>query len=152
MSAGAGPGGAAAARQAKNGGKSAIIENMTNEAKRLLEKAMESVGLRGSFDPAELGAKVGLSRQQAESAARDLSNAGVLVLGFDLAAHFTPDYRKAHAPPAAAKSKLKSKEALKGKDSAKGKDKGSKGNAVAAKDAAGKDIGGKVKAKKKRKV
>ena len=88
---------------------------MTNEAKRLLDKAMESVGLRGSFDPAELGAKVGLSRQQAESAARDLSNAGVLVLGFDLAAHFTPDYRKAHAPPAAPKAKVKKESAKESK-------------------------------------
>lgn len=94
---------------------------MTNEAKRLLEKAMESVGLRGSFDPAELGAKVGLSRQQAESAARDLSNAGVLVLGFDMAAHFTPDYRKAHAPPAPAKAKVK-KDAGKESKSEKEKD------------------------------
>jgi hypothetical protein len=39
-----------------------------------------------------------LNRAQAESAARSLSNAGVLTLGFDCSAHFTPDFRKMHAP------------------------------------------------------
>lgn len=71
---------------------------MTNEAQKLLEQAIKSVGLRGSFDPAEMGHKVGLNRTQAESAARMLSNAGVLVLGFDLAAQFTPEYRKFRGP------------------------------------------------------
>lgn len=71
---------------------------MTNEAQKLLEQAIKSVGLRGSFDPAEMGHKVGLNRTQAEAAARMLSNAGVLSLGFDLAAHFTPEYRKFRGP------------------------------------------------------
>ncbi|QOV87421.1 hypothetical protein [Humisphaera borealis] len=71
---------------------------MTNEAQKLLEQAVKAVGLRGSFDPAEMGHKVGLNRTQAEAAARMLSNAGVLVLGFDLAAHFTPEYRKFRGP------------------------------------------------------
>ncbi len=71
---------------------------MTNEAQKLLEHAIKLVGLRGSFDPAEMGHKVGLNRTQAESAARMLSNAGVLSLGFDLAAHFTPEYRKFRGP------------------------------------------------------
>lgn len=71
---------------------------MTNEAQKLLEQALKVVGLRGSFDPAEMGHKVGLNRMQAEAAARMLSNAGVLVLGFDMAAHFTPEYRKFRGP------------------------------------------------------
>lgn len=71
---------------------------MTNEAQKLLEQAIKAVGLRGSFDPADMGHKVGLNRTQAEAAARMLSNAGVLVLGFDLAAHFTPEYRKFRGP------------------------------------------------------
>jgi hypothetical protein len=40
---------------------------------------------------------------QAESAARSLSDAGVLVHGFDCAAHFSPDFRKANTPVATAK-------------------------------------------------
>lgn len=97
---------------------------MTPDAKRLLTEAEKVVGLRGSFDPADIGKRVGLSPGQAESAARALSNAGVLVLGFDNAAHFTADYRKAHLPaePKAAKSGSKDKGSKeKGKD--KGKDK-----------------------------
>jgi hypothetical protein len=68
---------------------------MTHEAEQLLAAAMKQVGLSGSFVPEDTGAKVGLSKAQAEAAARSLSNAGILTLGFDLAAHFTPDYRKA---------------------------------------------------------
>jgi len=75
-----------------------IVVRMTNEAQKLLEQAIKAVGLRGSFDPAEVGHKVGLNRMQAEAAARMLSNAGVLVLGFDMAAHFTPEYRKFRGP------------------------------------------------------
>ena len=73
-------------------------DGMTNEAQKLLEQAVKAVGLRGSFDPAEMGHKVGLNRMQAEAAARMLSNAGVLVLGFDMAAHFSPEYRKFRGP------------------------------------------------------
>ncbi|MDB5294156.1 MAG: hypothetical protein JWO31_139 [Phycisphaerales bacterium] len=83
---------------------------MTNESERLLAAALKSVGLRGSFDPADVGAKAGLNRGQAEAAARSLSNAGVLVLGFDMAAHFSPDYRKAHTPKEPKLSKKKSDE------------------------------------------
>ena len=70
---------------------------MTNEATRLMAEALERVTVTGSFSPAEVGAGVGLDRSQAESAARALSDAGVLVLGFDCAAEFTPGFRKAHA-------------------------------------------------------
>ena len=59
---------------------------------------LKTVKLTGSFSPAEVGAKVGLDKWQSENAARVLSNAGILVLGFDSAAHFSADYRKAHAP------------------------------------------------------
>jgi hypothetical protein len=70
---------------------------MTNEASTLLAAALKSATLSGSFSPAELGAKIGLNKFQAEAAARDLSRAGVLELGFDCAANFSPEYRKAHA-------------------------------------------------------
>jgi hypothetical protein len=69
---------------------------MTNEATKLLETALKTATIDGSFSPAAVGAKVGLSKAQAESAARSLSNAGVLVLGFDCDAHFTSDYRRAN--------------------------------------------------------
>ena len=60
-----------------------------------MEAALKSVDLSSSFSPAEVGARIGLNKHQAESAARDLSNAGVLVLGFDCAANFSSDFRKA---------------------------------------------------------
>jgi RNase P/RNase MRP subunit p30 len=71
---------------------------MTDEADRLLTHALKTVDLRGGFSPAELGAKVGLSKIQAETAARLLANAGVLVLGFDQSAEFSDDYRKMRSP------------------------------------------------------
>lgn len=74
---------------------------MTDDASTLLAAALKKATLQGSFSPAEIGAKVGLTKAQSELAARALSNAGVIVLGFDCAAHFSSDYRKAHAPPAA---------------------------------------------------
>lgn len=70
---------------------------MTDEANLLLTEALKRVTVRGSFDPAAVGKKLGLSKPQSESAARALANAGVLVLGFDSAAEFSSDYRKAHA-------------------------------------------------------
>ena len=70
---------------------------MTNEATLLMAEALRVAKLDGSFSPAELGAKIGLKKPQAEAAARELSNAGVLVLGFDCSANFSPDYRKARA-------------------------------------------------------
>jgi hypothetical protein len=70
---------------------------MTNEATQLMAEALRVAKLDGSFSPAELGAKIGLKKPQAEAAARELSNAGVLVLGFDCSANFSPDYRKARA-------------------------------------------------------
>ena len=70
---------------------------MTNEATQLMAEALRVAKLDGSFSPAELGAKIGLRKPQAEAAARELSNAGVLVLGFDCSANFSPDYRKARA-------------------------------------------------------
>lgn len=85
---------------------------MNTDASELMAEALKRVSLSGSFMPAEIGAKVGLTKPRAEAAARLLSNAGVLVLGFDCAAHFSPDYRKARAkenPPAGAKKKRKAK-------------------------------------------
>jgi hypothetical protein len=70
---------------------------MTNEATQLMAEALRVAKLDGSFSPAELGAKIGLKKPQAEAAARELSNAGVLVLGFDCSANFSPDYRRARA-------------------------------------------------------
>jgi hypothetical protein len=74
---------------------------MNQEAQRMLTEAVRAVGLRGSFDPVELGEAIGLNRGQSETAARSLANAGILVLGFDNAAVFSPDYRKVHAPAVA---------------------------------------------------
>jgi len=71
---------------------------MTTEANRLMEEALKVAKLDGSFSPAEIGARVGLNKAQAESAARMLSNAGVLSLGFDCSANFTADFRKMRAP------------------------------------------------------
>ena len=71
---------------------------MTKDAEQLMSAALKAVKLSGTFSPAEVGAKIGLDRFKSEAAARWLSNAGVLELGFDHAAHFTRDYRKAHAP------------------------------------------------------
>jgi hypothetical protein len=74
---------------------------MTPEADRLLTVALKKVALRDGFSPAELGARVGLSRLQAETAARVLANAGVLVLGFDHSAEFSDDFRRTKAGPVA---------------------------------------------------
>ena len=76
---------------------------MTKEASELMTEALRVVKLNGTFSPAEIGARIGLERVRAELAARALSNEGVLVLGFDCVAHFSPDFRKLHAPPAVKK-------------------------------------------------
>ena len=78
---------------------------MTPEATSLLAAAIKSATLAGSFDPVTVGARVGLDKFRAQAAARTLANAGVLELGFDCAANFTAEYRKASAPrtPAVAK-------------------------------------------------
>ena len=76
---------------------------MTKEAAELMAEALRVVKLNGSFSPSEIGARIGLHKMQAESAARSLSNAGVLILGFDCAAHFSTDFRKANASAEAAK-------------------------------------------------
>jgi hypothetical protein len=75
---------------------------VTTEASTLLAAALKATTLSGSFSPADVGARVGMDKFRAQAAARWLANAGVLELGFDSAAHFTADYRKAHAPPVAA--------------------------------------------------
>lgn len=71
---------------------------MTKEADQMLAELLRTVKLNGSFDPAEIGDGIGLTKMQSEAAARQLSNAGILVIGFDSAAQFSPDYRKAHRP------------------------------------------------------
>jgi DTW domain-containing protein YfiP len=67
---------------------------MTNEAERLMTEALRRNKLSESFCPVEVGRKIGLDKLHAEAAARALSNAGVLVLGFDFAAQFTSQFRK----------------------------------------------------------
>ena len=84
---------------------------MTTEASTLLAAALKSATLKGSFCPTDLGARVGLNKIQAEAAARWLANAGVLELGFDSAAHFTPEHRKAHTPAAPALKKVRKNKA-----------------------------------------
>jgi hypothetical protein len=68
-----------------------------------MAEALKRVTVRGSFVPAEVGKRLGLSKPQADMAARALANAGVLVIGFDSAAEFSADYRKAAAKTAARK-------------------------------------------------
>lgn len=67
---------------------------MTHDASQLMAEALRIVTVSGSFSPARIGAGIGLSKPQAEAAARELSNAGVLELGFDCDAHFSRDFRK----------------------------------------------------------
>jgi hypothetical protein len=86
---------------------------MTNDASLLMDEALKVVKLNGSFSPAEIGARVGLSKLQAESAARALSNAGVIELGFDCAAFFSSDFRKARTPIERKAAKPKAKRARK---------------------------------------
>jgi hypothetical protein len=89
---------------------------MSNESQLLVAEAVKRVGLSGGFSPSEIGAKIGLTKPQAEAAARALSNAGVLVLGFDCAAHFSSDYRKLRA----AQDPVKKGRAIKSKRKAVG--------------------------------
>jgi hypothetical protein len=70
---------------------------MTTDATDLMAEALKRVSVSGSFSPEEIGKKVGMTKLRSEAAARALSNAGVLVLGFDCAAHFSTDFRKARA-------------------------------------------------------
>ena len=71
--------------------------------------ALKAVKVTGSFCPWEVGAKVGMDKGASEAAARALANAGILILGFDSAAHFSPDFRKSQTPvaPKAARKKKK---------------------------------------------
>jgi hypothetical protein len=94
------------------------MAGMSNEAEQLVAEAMKRVGLSGSFSPSEVGAKIGLTKPQAEAAARALSNAGVLVLGFDCAAHFSTDYRKLRAVKESGAARGKKQRSAKGKATA----------------------------------
>jgi len=82
---------------------------MTREADQLMAEALRTVKLNGTFYPAEVGAQIGLDKGQSELAARALANAGILVLGFDCVAEFSPDYRKAHLPAKADAGRKKKK-------------------------------------------
>ena len=82
---------------------------MTKDAEQLMAAALKAVKLNGTFSPVQIGAKIGLDRFKAEAAARWLSNAGVLELGFDCAAHFTRDFRNASAPPERKSAKKKAR-------------------------------------------
>ena len=67
---------------------------MTNEATLLLNAAVKVAGLHSSFSPAEIGQDIGLNKEQATAAARQLSSSGILELGFDCSASFSSAYRK----------------------------------------------------------
>jgi len=67
---------------------------MTTESTRFMAEALKRVKLNGSFEPADIGKWIGFNKTQSEVTARALSNAGVLVLGFDCAAHFSEGFRK----------------------------------------------------------
>jgi hypothetical protein len=82
---------------------------MTPEAEQLLAVALKKVPLRDGFSPAELGARVGLSKAQAHDAARSLANAGVLVIGFDHSAEFSDDFRRANTVAPAVTPKRKAR-------------------------------------------
>jgi hypothetical protein len=81
---------------------------MTTEATQLMAEVLKRVKLNAGFSPIDIGAKIGLNKPQSEAAARALSNAGIIVLGFDLSAHFSVDYRKARAKADLAAGKKKS--------------------------------------------
>jgi hypothetical protein len=87
---------------------------MNKNAEQLLAEALRVAKLNGSFFPATIGAKIGLTKAESEVAARNLSNAGILVLGFDCSANFSPDYRKMHAParPGLDKKKRRTRPAM----------------------------------------
>jgi len=63
-----------------------------------MAEALKRVKLSSGFCPVAMGARAGLNKLQAEAAARALSNAGVLVLGFDMSAQFSADFRKSRTP------------------------------------------------------
>ena len=84
------------------GGDPCYTAAMTKEAERLMAEALKVATISGSFSPEEIGARIGMPKLQAESAARSLSNAGVLELGFDCAAHFSKDFRKSREATSAA--------------------------------------------------
>lgn len=67
---------------------------MTTEDRQFIAEALKRVKLDGDFAPAEIGKRIGMSRMQSEVIARSLSDAGVLELGFDFVASFSPEYRK----------------------------------------------------------
>jgi hypothetical protein len=85
-----------------------MIVPMTNEATQFMAKTLKSVKVNGSFSPEDIGARIGLSDEQSIAAARELSNAGVLVLGFDNAAQFSSEFKKAHAKAEAKGNRSKS--------------------------------------------
>ena len=78
-------------------GRSPYTLRMTLESNQLLAAARKHVALNNTFCPIEIGRKAGLTEPQAQLAARALANHGILTLGFDYAAAFTPDYRKANS-------------------------------------------------------
>lgn len=67
---------------------------MTIEATQFMAEAVKRVDLNGDFAPAEIGKRMGLSKLQSDAIARSLSDAGLLVIGFDNVAHFSPEYCK----------------------------------------------------------
>ena len=77
---------------------------MTIEASQLMAEVLKCVKMNGDFMPADIGKRIGLSRAQSDVAARSLSNAGVLVIGFDNSAHYSEDYRKMTESAAAPKA------------------------------------------------
>jgi hypothetical protein len=73
------------------------VEHMTHEATLLLDAAVKRVGLHSGFSPAEIGQGIGLDKDQATAAARQLSSSGILELGFDCSANFSSAYIKLRA-------------------------------------------------------
>jgi hypothetical protein len=80
---------------------------MTTESTQFMAEALKRVKLNGSFEPADIGRWLGFSKTQSEVTARALSNAGILVLGFDSAAHFSTEFQKMQARTASKRPRKK---------------------------------------------
>lgn len=88
---------------------------MTTEASQFIAEAVKRVKMDGDFAPSEIGKRLGMSKMQSDILARSLSDAGVLVIGFDAVAHFSPEFRKMTEDAAVAANKIEGKPVKKAK-------------------------------------
>lgn len=88
-----------------------MIVPMTIEATQFVAELLKRVDLDADFAPADIGKRIGLSKMQSDMIARSLSDAGMLVIGFDNVAHFSPEYSKMARQAESAKAVKKPKAA-----------------------------------------